>query len=346
MTALLERLRALRRRRVQRIELWRAFDATHPHLFGNPSAQATLRAMLDDLASAGAITTPKGTAAWRDAQDPPIPQWIALVQIDPKPERAPPTTRAWHPKLEPLAHTLRLSETERRLLEGAQEAFARWGDDEPIITVRERSLQLLGDDKALERLASGRLFAPGRLTLDDLRCRVVALPFVVRDFGPSARPDRDGVLILENKDTWQSACDARAATPSAVRWVAFGSGVAIVSTIGFACTFSPRPHRIDYFGDLDADGLRIVVALAARAAQLGLPRPQCVDSLYRAVIARADDDCEGTYVDKDASAVLVSVLPESLQADVSDLLARRGRLPQEWLTAADLAVWMARERQV
>ena len=45
--------------------------------------------------------------------------------------------------------------------------------DELVVPARERSLEVFGDEKALDRLAGAALFGPGRLTLALLRCRRV-----------------------------------------------------------------------------------------------------------------------------------------------------------------------------
>lgn len=54
------------------------------------------------------------------------------------------------------------------------EAVARWLRDNPTpmrVPIEERSLQLLGDEKALGKLTSTTLFAaPGALALDMLAC--------------------------------------------------------------------------------------------------------------------------------------------------------------------------------
>lgn len=65
--------------------------------------------------------------------------------------------------------------------------------------MRERSLELFGDEKRLEALLGGQMFWEGRLTLSLLRCRRVHPPSAWRQVG--AGP---WALVAEKHDTFYS----------------------------------------------------------------------------------------------------------------------------------------------
>jgi hypothetical protein len=140
------------------------------------------------------------------------------------------------------------------------------------VPIKERSLEIFGDEKRLDELRGRSLFRADRLTLDVLRCEVVGEPLGWKR-GPK---DTGAVLVVENAATWHSYC----------RWNeqvhAFG---AIVYGKGLQCAQSTRylaeilaeltaPQRIFYFGDLDTPGLQIPQLASAYAEHLGLPRIQ------------------------------------------------------------------------
>jgi hypothetical protein len=87
----------------------------------------------------------------------------------------------------PADDAINPAETFAVLVEGTQVPrivrFADLVDDllarvgRPTVPMRERSLELFGDEKRLDRLATTRVFASGALTLDLLRCHSVSIPF-------------------------------------------------------------------------------------------------------------------------------------------------------------------------
>jgi len=77
-----------------------------------------------------------------------------------------------------------------------------------VVPMRERSWQLVGDDRALEGMRSGRLFGPGRLTLEILRCRSSWPPVHERVFGGGRW------LVVENWSTFESLCAVAALADS------------------------------------------------------------------------------------------------------------------------------------
>ena len=139
-----------------------------------------------------------------------------------------------------------------------------------LVPIKERSLDIFGDEKRLDELYRGSaLFSPDRLSLDALRCFIVPEPL------PWARgPNADNPLIvLENVASWDSyrRWYVKTLEFGAVVYGGgdrFREGVLYLAAI-FADLGGPRP--VYYFGDLDAAGLRIPRLASERATATGLP---------------------------------------------------------------------------
>lgn len=333
---LLEVERAASGRRVTLTDVWATFQRVKPHLAGSVHARTELFELLRDLAEAGAVRLPRQKGCYDAVQRPPLPKWIQL----PAPT---PTIRAckraaqvgWHPALAFVPRLQRLSDEELAELLAVQ-AFLREYPDPPVTTVRERSFELFGDEKRLEALAKGRLFQAGRLSFALLRCFEVRTPCVYRDLGAGS-----GALIIENKDTFYSACEAvrRIGPVSHVRWVIFGSGKAVLTTLDSVNDWPTRPERAWYFGDIDAAGLEIALQVARLAQAWNSPLPvACPSALYRSLFARAATRARpasrsGSAVSERRASELAAWVPQDIRPAVTSLLVRGGLWPQEAVTA-------------
>jgi hypothetical protein len=325
-----------RRRRLRLEAIWETFRELFPHRRGDPDERGELCRLLDLLSTEGRLTLPKTSSRYDRVRSPPLPLWVEW----PKEERPPSPRelaegRAWHPRLAFVPMTPGLTEPELEAARQIQRFLAR-AEAEPILTVRERSLRLFGDDKRLEELIKGRLFGLERLDLEILRCREIHLPVVFRDLGEGA-----WALILENKDTFHSACRAveRLGSEALFRWVVFGAGHAINRSVLSLLDWPERPERLFYFGDLDARGLEIAHQLVATVEPIDLPHVEIAGWLYEALVGSAgamDLDLRGRRCASTELNGLVSRLPVSIRAAVSELLAQGGRWPQEALTEGEL----------
>lgn len=141
-----------------------------------------------------------------------------------------------------------------------------------VVPIKERSLQIFGDEKRLDLLVSSALFRGGRLELDrDLRCEVIGVPLAWQR-GPSSAAEHP-IIALENAATWHSYCrwNAERGFFSAVVYGdgnRFMDGILSLRNL-FVELGGPRP--VLYFGDLDPQGLVIPQAAATRAQAAGLP---------------------------------------------------------------------------
>ena len=147
--------------------------------------------------------------------------------------------------------------------------FFRSGHGQIEINIKERSLQIFGDEKRLDALRTTTLFREDRLTLRALRCYAVSEP-LAWERGPNTA---GSILVIENACTWDTYC----------RWnreagffsgIVYGGGNRFMDSVSrlrdvFSEIGGDQP--ILYFGDLDPQGLRIPRVASKAAVKAGLP---------------------------------------------------------------------------
>jgi diadenosine tetraphosphate (Ap4A) HIT family hydrolase len=176
----------------------------------------------------------------------------------------------WVPELEFLRETRsNIPFDDLRLLH----EFLREGKgDRPIVPVKERSLQIFGDEKRLDVLADSALFRDGRLTIAMLRCEFVAEPLAWKR-GPAPASGRP-VIVVENAATWHSYARWNEVTAQFAA-VIYGGGNRFIDGVGFLAEIFRElggPRDVFYFGDLDIAGLAIPQRAGRRALEFGLPQ--------------------------------------------------------------------------
>lgn len=315
---LLLRLEAGRRSRVPLTSLQDLVLELEPALRTSPLKRDRLAEALEEGVRAGRLRLPVQRRLY--AGYPPLPAWIDVVRE----AEAPPTVSGqeyfWRPELA-WAAELRFRPDELERLKRVNAWLRDVDPNEPVVPVRERSLELFGDEKLLERLRGGRLFFDGGLSLELLRARTVHPPFVCHRI--SAAPV---LLVIENHQTYDSFARLLGAG-SGVGVVAYGAGSAFVGSVTYASELSPPIGEIRYFGDLDARGLRIPVdADGARGPDL--PRIQPAERLYRRLL-ELGVRAAAPPVPAETADQLGSWLPADLRDEVAAMLAGGRRMAQE-----------------
>jgi hypothetical protein len=229
---------------------------------------------------------------------------------------------AWVPELA-WAADARLDERAIRDLLAVQTFLASAGAQRMVVPMRERSLQLFGDEKRLDEVLDGQLFREGRLTLKLLRCRRVHPPFVFRQVGPGP-----WVLAVENHDTYSSICQS-SPSDGPVGTIIYGAGSHFQASVTYIADLKARPERVLYFGDLDANGLRIPTVADRIASKRGLPVIEPAATLYRLLLELGTRAPSGKAVTPGTARQLASWLPMELQAPVRELLESGQRMAQE-----------------
>jgi hypothetical protein len=242
----------------------------------------------------------------------------------PKPQRPAEPQVSWHAALHWVPAFLaseRPTRTERALLR-AVNRFLGAGNSGLVVPLRERSLQLTGDEKALDTMSRGRLFAPGRLSLDLIAARRTSPPVVRHRVGTGPV-----TLVVENYATYDSLTAALPADGE-VGEVVYGAGNTVGVVLTALADASPV-GALAYFGDLDVRGLEIAAAGTRLAVDLGLPPLVPAARLYRLLVEHGHQAPAGTKPDAAKARAAVRWLPASLRGAVLNLLAAGNRLAQE-----------------
>lgn len=212
--------------------------------------------------------------------------------------------------------------------------FTDCGTARRPVPIKERSLQIFGDEKRLDLVSATTLFREDRLTLDHLRCFVVSEPL-----GWRRGPQREGpVLVIENAATWDSFCHWN----ESVRLfsaVVYGGGNRFADSVGFLAEIFREiggVRLVRYFGDLDVAGLRIPQRASAKAERMKLPGVFAYRTCYRWLLNTAGGKSVPAGTDEVASRDECDWLGEDA-ADAWTVLSQGRRLAQEHLNAEVLA---------
>lgn len=295
----------------------------------SPEARERLALALAELEAAGLLTQPKSRALWDRAARPPLPLHVTRTRPDvpsASPEPADPAEPVWHALLSWVPAFLaveRPTPAEQALLRGVQRLLAAAGAPPVrVVPLRERSLELLGDEKALDSLLRGRLFAGDRLSLALLGAERVAPVLVAVDTSTGA-----DVLLVENYATYFTLGRALVGHANVGR-VIWGAGNQVTQVLP---QISIRPGgRIWYFGDLDVRGLEIGAAATASAVTLGLPPLAASADLYTLLLEHGHPAPVGGRTPSPARVGdAVAWLPKALRTLASPLLRSGSRLAQE-----------------
>lgn len=308
--------------------LFGAFQQVFPHRQSDTGARFVLAQLLAQLEQSGVLRLPKKTnrRAFDHSERTVLPKHIARCD---RPRRVKPNATVWRPE---LAFASDLGASWQEELLAIQEWLRNGGTMATPVALRERSVEIFGDEKRLDSLLGTQLFGAGRLTLDLLRCYLPSVPIYVVALPPDGlkRP----LLVVENHTTFDTLC----------RWnerrrqyaaVAFGAGAAFIA----ACE-SLRPYlgtpgcdgEILYFGDLDPTGLWI----PSRAARDSGLRVYANETLYTLLLAKGRKCRVIAHEPLSVEPEVLNWLPPQLRDETERHFKNGRRLPQELISLPDL----------
>jgi hypothetical protein len=332
---------------------------------GKESQRAFFRQWETLLEDAGLLSATERNEAERDAHELEKEGWIDLKPVAYRPhliERisiplaaemrwreafgfSPPSdeeTRMirgypWTPELAFLrASRISLPFDDLRLLD---QYLATPNSNRLVVPIKERSLQIFGDEKRLDALVDSSLFASGRLSLDRLSCEIVGEPLAWKR-GPVAA-SAEPILVIENAATWHSYVHWNQRRPQ-FSAVVYGSGNRFIDGVASLAEIFHElggARRILYFGDLDPQGLRIPQEASSRAEFLSLGRVEPHLWSYRQLLTFGISGSQPVDTDAFADAEqFVSWLGE-IEEPVRRLFASHCRLAQEHIGAEYLAAF-------
>lgn len=300
------------------------FTTVRPSTSEHADRRRTLHDDLELLARADRLQLPRTPSGWDHTALPPLPRFVVVRPASPQrtpAKRIPAHGIGWRPQLR-WAGTVR-DWSPRRLQDLL--AINRWletADKLPVVPLRERSVQLFGDEKRLGALLGDvRLFGPDRLSLELLRTRRTSPPFISRALDSS----RGDALIVENWDTFETL---------SVHWpqagtILYGAGAHV--TAALPSLLGDPPTQLRYFGDLDIAGLTIAARATEHAATLGLPPLTPDTELYRLLLEYGTPQpVDRSPPSADSLVRLCSWLDDvDLREAAHLLLAQGARLAQE-----------------
>lgn len=315
---------------VSRATVMEAFREALPGAASGDNARSTLATLLYEIAEHSIIGLPTSRTKW-DAGHPALPEQVRIPTAPPGKHATPRPHVSWRPELN-WAYDARLtaSQTEDLL------ACNRWFRDthnQPArrvaVPLRERSYEIFRHEKRLDALITGALFAPGRLTLEQLATFREPPPLAHHRLG-----DGDTLLVVENSDTYATLRHLLQPAPGRVGYIAFGSGRAFEASVENV-TELPGVRRIVYYGDLDAEGIAIPARASINGAQRGLPPVEPAAGLYRLLLAH--EPTVGDIIDSEKAHSLTAWLPEGLQLTAHTVLTNGQRHAQEATNRRDLS---------
>jgi hypothetical protein len=304
-----------RRRRVSIADCFQTLYDVDPFAIEDAEKRSQLLGLLGRASSMRVLEMSKA----RDRGRPALPRSIRLLESAPPPVPID-TSWSWRSELS-WAHDLALTAYEFETLRAVQDFLRNGSANHTRVPHRERSLQLFGGEKILDDLTKGRLFAPGRLTLDVLRCWWAPPPLAFERTGHGRI-----ALIVENAATFHT-CVGAAKRGGPIGLVGYGAGRAFVASVATFTTLADI-DEIRYAGDLDEAGLSIPVAAELTAATHGLPPIKPALSLWQLLMSHAKPQ-RGVAVPDDVAADLAAWLPPSLREEATRLLVVGMRLAQE-----------------
>lgn len=299
--------------------IWPIFGQMFPDDARAADARQRLSALLEQMEAEGRLSRSKQT----DRLSPvPLPTFVTLPSNGNSKRRRP--AGPWLPELS-WTHGLSFDDRQYEILENVNRWLRDSAANAPVVPAEERSLQLFGDEKAIAHRAGGRtLWQPGRLDARLLRYENVPLPFPYRQVGNGNR-----VLMVENTAAFRTCSKLLAGTDDQHQYyaVAFGQGKWAPKTVGFAGELPVEIVAVDYWGDLDVEGLKIAKDTCAAAEEAGL-EATCHSQLWRLLL-----ECESVPAQSRSqfSATITAVLPAHLRDRAQNVLGAGMRIPQERL---------------
>lgn len=246
----LQTLRTGRRKRIALADLRRHWLDANPEQLQHPERDALLLIALRELEAQGNVVLP-ARGSFEQFGSPPMPKFVTVVNYSEMQSSDDWSRVSWLPE---LGFWTDLTETELVTAKAINDWLLRRRGKFLTVPLRERSLEIFGDEKYLDlRVRENALFS-GRLPLASIGAFLVPHPLPYRAADAPGQP----VLIVENHHTYWSLAEwnIRVRRYAAI---IYGAGKVFYSSRP-ALEEAMRECRADgaqYFGDLDPAGISI-----------------------------------------------------------------------------------------
>lgn len=308
MSEFLETLLSSPRKRVPLDELRRHYFSLYPDVQNSPDRGVLLLRALKELEADGAISLP-ATGNWEQAGSPALPLWVTLKSSHRSQVSVNHADVTWAPE---LGFWPELRPSQLSALWPINDFLLRRRGAFSSVPIKERSLEIFGDEKRLDNMCAGDFLFNGRLPLSIIGCFRVPQPLPYRKVDTPGKP----VLVVENHNTYWSFAEWNETTRR-YTGVVYGGGENFRLT-GRAlrqAMHETGASSAEYFGDLDPKGLSIPLDFN-RSVESGYPTVSAALPLYRWLLAngvrREKSEC-ATYAAGLAAAWLGAELAAELE---------------------------------
>jgi Uncharacterized protein conserved in bacteria C-term(DUF2220) len=261
--------------------IWQCFHATRPELKNEVTSRQRLAADLRALSESEVISLPASKSSFDRTALPVLPRFIRLLEKPVVPEaQFDHRTFPWSLPMSFVAGLARLPNP--RIAQRLNDFFrGNWSSRIPV-PIKERSYEIFGNEKMLERVLDGQLGYEGRLTMETLRCYCVPLVPVHRVFARGVN-----VIIIENEATFDSVSRWNI-EHGAFRMVIYGRGREAEKMADFLFNeVQTNSGIIYYFGDIDRLGICIPYRLSRMLERKGGCGISPAASCYRLLLQQS-----------------------------------------------------------
>lgn len=137
---------------------------------------------------------------------------------------------------------------------------------EGVLTINERSYQIFQNEKLLKERED--IIKKLGLTLQDLKCYETYEPFFYYE---NKEFIKGKILIIENKDTfWTIQNVVKTTKYKNIYLIIYGEGKKILKSFEFINNFKLENNIIEYFGDIDYEGINIYEQLKSKYSQYNI----------------------------------------------------------------------------
>ncbi len=317
--------------------LWDAFAQTFPNETTGGMNRQILHEVVVALQNQG-FEVPKSRRSYNRDGFPPLPNWIKRPQTE-KQKSFSPEEHLWARELVFLASVSHLAKADLWLLLDAW-LKKRRGQKMVELPIKERSLEVFGEEKVLDGLIKTKFFKDGLITLEDLSCFPVYEP-LPQNAGPVGSKGRACIVVENPATAWTIAqWNMRSGHYSCVIYGGgnrfsgmWGGLIPLQREYGF--------QEVAYFGDIDVNGFSIPYRAWREIRETGMFGFKLEEWLYEIAAAKADE--VALRIEPDGKSLPTDVaewMPPWLRERVGFLLLKHSRVPQEIVTVADLPVQM------
>jgi hypothetical protein len=230
-------------------ELKRVFYTLNPDVINSPDRSTRLLAALRELEQQGAIRLP-ASSSWDNRGNPALPLFVTLVREADRDTR----DYSFEPWLPEFGFWPQLSGNQLEDAKAINDWLLRRRAAFLPVPLKERSLEIFGDEKRLDALRSGAFLFGGRMALAAIGAFHVPAPLPYRQ----AMSESTRLLVVENHNSFWSFSEWNK-TAGRYRAVVYGAGngfsgagEALVQVVHEVCG-----EDIEYLGDLDPKGMHI-----------------------------------------------------------------------------------------